>query len=51
MSEMSAIAMRAAPAEMPADPSLSAIALFSCIGLLVSIGLITFGIDLGPAWI
>jgi hypothetical protein len=51
MSQISAIAMRAVPASQPADQSLTAIALFSCVGLLVSVGLITFGIDLGSAWI
>jgi len=51
MSEISMIAVRAVPASTPADQSLATIALFSCIGLLVSVVLITFGIDLGPAWI
>ena len=51
MSQMSIIAMRAAPAETPADQSLSVIALFSCVGLLVSAALLMLGIDLGPAWI
>lgn len=51
MSQMLMIAMRAAPAEMPEGQSLSIIALFSCVGLLVSAALLTFGIDLGPAWI
>jgi hypothetical protein len=51
MSEISMIAVRAVPASMPADQSLATIALFSCVGLLVSVVLITFGIDLGPAWI
>jgi len=51
MNQISMIAMRAAPASTPADQSLSAIALFSCVGLLVSLSLITFGIDLGAALI
>lgn len=51
MSQISMIAVRAVPASTEADQSFTAIALFSCVGLLVSIGLITFGIDLGPAWI
>jgi hypothetical protein len=51
MNEVSMIAMRSAPASTPADQSLSVIALFSCVGLLVSLGLITFGIDLGTIWI
>jgi hypothetical protein len=51
MNQMSMIAMRAAPAEMAEDQSLSMIALFSCVGLLVSAALLMFGIDLGPAWI
>ena len=51
MSQMSMIAMRAAPAEMPTDQSLSVVALFSCVGLLVSAALLIFGIDLGPAWV
>jgi len=50
MNQISMVAMQANPAEQ-ADQSLSLIALFSCVGLLVSIGLITFGIDLGPAYI
>lgn len=51
MSEVSMIAVRAVPVSTPADQSLATIALFSCVGLLVSVVLITFGIDLGPAWI
>jgi hypothetical protein len=54
MSEISIIASRASravPASEPADQSLAIIALFSCVGLLVSVALIAFGIDLGPAWI
>jgi hypothetical protein len=51
MNQISMIAMRPVPASTPADQSLSTIALFSCVGLLVSFGLITFGIDLGSAWI
>jgi hypothetical protein len=48
MSQISMIVMPAAQASAPADQSLSVIALFSCIGLLVSFGLITFGVDLSP---
>ncbi len=51
MNQISMLAMRSVPASLPADQSLSIIALFSCVGLLVSFGLITFGIDLGSAWI
>ena len=51
MSEISMSAMRAVPASMSADQSLSVIALFSCVGLLVSVALIAFGIDLGSALI
>jgi hypothetical protein len=33
------------------DQSLKAITLFSCVGLVVSLCLMTAGIDLGPAFI
>jgi hypothetical protein len=33
------------------DPSFKTIALFCCAGLLVSLCLMTFGVDLGAAWI
>jgi hypothetical protein len=45
------IAARAASTSMAADQSISVIASFSCMGLLVSVGLLVFGIDLGSAWI
>jgi hypothetical protein len=51
VNQISMIAMRAVPASMPADQSASVVTLFSCVGLLVSVGLIAFGIDLGSAWI
>jgi hypothetical protein len=51
MNQISMIAMRSVPASMPADQSLATVALCSCVGLLVSYGLISFGIDLGSAWI
>jgi hypothetical protein len=51
MNQISAIAMRSAPASTPADQSLPVVALFSCVGLLVSLVLITLGVDLGSAWI
>jgi hypothetical protein len=34
-----------------ADRSLSAVALFSCLGLLASVCLMTFGVDLGTGWL
>ena len=51
MSQISMIAMPAVSTSQPADQSISIIALFSCVGLLVSMGLIMFGVDLGSAWI
>ena len=51
MSEISMSVACAVPASEPADQSLATIILFSCVGLLVSVGLIAFGIDLGSAWI
>jgi hypothetical protein len=51
MSQISMIAMPAVSTSEAADQSISVIALFSCVGLLVSVGLIAFGVDLGPAWI
>jgi hypothetical protein len=51
MNQILMIAMRVAPVSAPADQSLSIIALFSSVGLIVSFGQITFGIDLGSAWI
>jgi hypothetical protein len=51
MSQISILAVDAVPVSIRGDQSLSVIALFSGVGLLVSLGLIAFGIDLGPVMI
>ncbi|MBV8916827.1 hypothetical protein [Bradyrhizobium sp.] len=33
------------------DRSLTAIALFCCCGLIVSFGLLTYGVNLAPDWV
>jgi hypothetical protein len=33
------------------DHSRKIIALFSCVGLVVSLGLMTFGVDLSAGWL
>lgn len=37
--------------EEAGDHSFKTIALFACIGLMASLCLMTFGVDLGAAWI
>jgi hypothetical protein len=51
MSQISTIAVGAVTASRRGDQSLPVIALFCGVGLLVSLGLIAFGIDLGPVLI
>jgi hypothetical protein len=51
MSLISVNATHSLPASTTCDQSLKAIALFSCIGLLASICLMTLGIDLSAAWL
>jgi hypothetical protein len=45
------ISIVSVPEIAAADQSLQAVALFSCVGLVVSLFLMTAGIDLGTAWI
>jgi hypothetical protein len=45
------ISIVSVPEIAAADESLKAVALFSCVGLVVSLFLMTAGIDLGAAWI
>lgn len=51
---MSMISLAAMPLGVEAsstEQSFKSVALLSCIGLVISIGLMTFGVDLGAAWI
>jgi hypothetical protein len=48
---MSMISIVSVPVSGVADQPLKTIALFSCIGLIASLSLITAGIDLSTAWI
>jgi hypothetical protein len=48
---MTIISVVSVPEIAAADQSLKIIALFSCIGLVASLGLMTAGIDLSAAWI
>jgi hypothetical protein len=48
---MTMIWIASVPVIAAADQPLKTIALFSCIGLIASLSLITAGIDLGTAWI
>jgi hypothetical protein len=47
---MTMISIVSVPAIAAADQSLKTIALFSCIGLVASLSLMTAGIDLSTAW-
>jgi hypothetical protein len=47
---MSIISMRS-DTEAGVDYSLKTIALFCCVGLVASLGLMTFGMDLGAGWL
>jgi hypothetical protein len=51
MSLISVNATHSLPASATSDQSLKTIALFSCLGLLASICLMTLGIDPGAAWL
>jgi hypothetical protein len=51
MDTVTSLVLRIFDAPRNADQSLQAIALLSCFGLLVSLGLIGFGFDLGQCWI
>jgi hypothetical protein len=48
---MTSISIVSVPEIAAADPSLKVITLFSCVGLVVSLCLMTAGIDLGAALI
>jgi hypothetical protein len=47
---MTMISIVSVPEIAAADQSLKIIALFSCIGLVASLSLMTAGIDLSTAW-
>jgi hypothetical protein len=51
MSMISVAAMNSMSAARAADPSAKSVALFCCVGLVVSLCLIASGIDLGAGWI
>ena len=47
---MTMISIVSVPAIAAADQSLKIVALFSCVGLVASLSLMTAGIDLSTAW-
>jgi hypothetical protein len=51
MNTVSSLVLRCFDAPRGADRSLLAVALLSCVGLLVSLGLMSFGFDLGIGWV
>jgi hypothetical protein len=51
MNTVSSRALRCFDAPRAADRSLQAVALLSCVGLVVSLGLMSFGFDLGIGWV
>jgi hypothetical protein len=50
-STVSSLVLRIFDAPRSADQSLQAVALLSCLGLVISLGLIGLGFDLGGAWL
>jgi hypothetical protein len=51
MNTLSSLVIRIFDAPRSIDQSLQAVALLSCFGLAVSLGLVGFGFDLGGAWV
>jgi hypothetical protein len=51
MTTISIVSMPAVTEAHADDHSRKFIALFSCVGLVVSLGLMTFGVDLSAGWL
>jgi hypothetical protein len=51
MTTISIVSMRSITEAFAADHSLKTIALFCCVGLVASLGLMTFGMDLSAGWL
>lgn len=51
MTTLSMVSTRSVSYAKATDHSLKTIALFSCIGLVVSLCLLTFGVDLSASWL
>jgi hypothetical protein len=51
MNTVASLVLRCLDAPRGADQSLQAISLLSCAGLVMSLALMAFGIDLGNSWI
>jgi hypothetical protein len=51
MSMISVASMNSISAARPGDSSAKSVALFCCVGLVVSLCLIASGIDLGAGWV
>lgn len=51
MNTVSSLIFRFCEAPRSVDQSLQAISLLSCFGLVVSLGLVRVGFDLGSAWL
>jgi hypothetical protein len=51
MTTFSMISMRSVSDAQADDHSLKTIAWFSCLGLVASFCLMTFGVDLGASWL
>ena len=51
MNTVSSLVVRVFDSPGDADQSLQAILLLSCVGLVVSLGLMAFGFDLGSTWL
>ncbi|HLG81370.1 MAG TPA: hypothetical protein VKY22_10155 [Bradyrhizobium sp.] len=48
---VSSLVLRFFDAPRGSDPSLQAVSLLSCFGLVLSLGLIGLGFDLGGGWV
>jgi hypothetical protein len=51
MNTISSLVFRIFEARHDADQSLQAVSLLSCFGLVISLGLIMLGFDLGGSWL
>jgi hypothetical protein len=51
MATLSMVSMRSVSETQADDHSLKTIVLFSCLGLVASLCLMTFGVDLSASWL
>jgi hypothetical protein len=51
MVTLSIVSMRSVSEAQAGDRSFKSIALFCCLGLVASLGLMTFGIDFSASWV